>query len=281
MRINIVLSLVSFVVMSTISHAQTLRGTVIDAASKEPLPYATVVVLGKNRGGITEANGTFNIQTNGVAANDSVKFSYLGYRSQVHLLGTTHTTEPFVVALKPIDNELPETKIIEKAKTEVVGDKAASHSFTGWGDYKSSRGRARGLLISPTECNSKTKNFVFRINENTWDSVRFRLLMLSPDIENGERKSLLRENIFFNVSKTKNKWITVNLSQYNIILCDKFILGVEWVDAWGQPNPSGSYLLTISLSGKENLNFTRGPGQENGNFEKSKTTPAMYLEVFK
>jgi len=277
---NFILPAIIFTLITSISHAQSLKGTVVDATTKQPLPYATVIILGTKTGGITEANGSFNIQLQGVTGNDTVKFSYLGYQTQSLLLTKVNSSEPLSVMLKPINYNLPETKITEKAKTVIVGERDVSQRFTGWGDIKSSRGRARGVLISPEDCNVRVKRFAIRINENSWDSVKFRLLMLSPELQNGERKSLLHENIFFTVAKTKNKWVTVDLSQYNIVLCDKFILATEWVDAWGQPNPITSYLLTITLAGNETQRYSKEAWQENGEFIKAKA-PAMYLEVFK
>ena len=56
----------------------TIKGTVRDA-SNEPLPGATVTVLGTTKGTVTDLNGQYTIV---VAENATLVFSYLGYSAQ-------------------------------------------------------------------------------------------------------------------------------------------------------------------------------------------------------
>lgn len=56
----------------------TIKGTVTDATGN-PLPGATVTVLGTTRGTVTDLNGQYSIV---VAENSTLVFSYLGYTSQ-------------------------------------------------------------------------------------------------------------------------------------------------------------------------------------------------------
>jgi hypothetical protein len=65
------------------SRAQKMtrvRGTVIDAGTKEPLPFVNIVFVGKNIGTTTDYNGKYSIET--LWASDSLQASFLGYNSQ-------------------------------------------------------------------------------------------------------------------------------------------------------------------------------------------------------
>ncbi len=57
-----------------------VRGTVIDAKTKEPLPFVNIIFVGKNIGTITDYNGKYNIETQW--ASNQIEASLLGYKKQ-------------------------------------------------------------------------------------------------------------------------------------------------------------------------------------------------------
>lgn len=58
--------------------AQTIRGTVTDAASGQPIPFATVLIKENGTGGITDDNGRFEIKKVPVGRY-TIESSYIGY----------------------------------------------------------------------------------------------------------------------------------------------------------------------------------------------------------
>ncbi|MBK9330236.1 MAG: carboxypeptidase-like regulatory domain-containing protein [Sphingobacteriales bacterium] len=69
-----------FLIVSCYAFGQfELRGIVIDAKSKEPMPYVNYSV-GSSMGGTTDDSGRFSFMVN--AKTDSVIFSYLGYKNE-------------------------------------------------------------------------------------------------------------------------------------------------------------------------------------------------------
>ena len=58
-----------------------VRGVVIDANTKEPLPFVTIGFVGKNIGTITDYDGSYSIETQW--ASDKIQASYLGYSNIV------------------------------------------------------------------------------------------------------------------------------------------------------------------------------------------------------
>jgi hypothetical protein len=57
----------------------TLRGSVLDQGTKEPLPHAAVAVLGKPLGTVANAAGEFELHLPRTMAGDSVRVSMIGY----------------------------------------------------------------------------------------------------------------------------------------------------------------------------------------------------------
>lgn len=61
----------------TESLDKTITGTVVDAATNEPLPFVTVKVKGTTLGMVTDADGRFNLSI--PDNSDVLVFSFVGY----------------------------------------------------------------------------------------------------------------------------------------------------------------------------------------------------------
>lgn len=64
----------------SMAHAQSIIGVVIDADSKQPITYATVVIEGSTLGGITDNDGVFKISSLEVGRYD-LEASCVGYKT--------------------------------------------------------------------------------------------------------------------------------------------------------------------------------------------------------
>ncbi len=79
--INVVVLIFFFNAKPVAAQKMTkVRGTVIDAKTKEPLPFVNIIFVGKNIGTITDYNGKYSIETQW--ASNKLKASFIGYKSQ-------------------------------------------------------------------------------------------------------------------------------------------------------------------------------------------------------
>ncbi|GEM_PF-3783903 len=76
------LILVLFCVNATAQNTTTIKGTVIDSTTFNPLPGATVI-LNNTKGAITDVNGTFTLTIQTIRGNATLAISYLGYNAKV------------------------------------------------------------------------------------------------------------------------------------------------------------------------------------------------------
>lgn len=81
------------------------EGRVVDAQTKEPIPFANVVVRGSGQGAVTDAEGRFRIQYNQPTGWFDV--SFLGYQSKAYRFDAT-TSRFLFIALEPASEELDE-----------------------------------------------------------------------------------------------------------------------------------------------------------------------------
>jgi len=86
--------------------AQSLEGTVVDNASKQPLPGVNVVIQGAATGTQTDFDGKFKISK--INKGDKVVFSYLGYKNSVI---TFNSQTNLVVSLEEESNQLQEVVV--------------------------------------------------------------------------------------------------------------------------------------------------------------------------
>ncbi|MCU0376961.1 MAG: carboxypeptidase-like regulatory domain-containing protein [Bacteroidales bacterium] len=56
-----------------------ITGRITDAATSEPLPYATIGISHRGRGTVTNNNGDFILKISGECLNDTLSVSYVGY----------------------------------------------------------------------------------------------------------------------------------------------------------------------------------------------------------
>lgn len=61
-------------------------GTIVDAKSREPIPYATVIALQTNKGCVSDESGNFILPVTDTSGN--IQISYLGYKSIVKPLNS-------------------------------------------------------------------------------------------------------------------------------------------------------------------------------------------------
>jgi len=84
MKQFLVFSIVSFFISFTINAQKTqMRGKVMDAQTKEMLPYASISIFSQLLGTNTNENGEFLLSVPNNLLNDSVRISYVGYYSVV------------------------------------------------------------------------------------------------------------------------------------------------------------------------------------------------------
>ncbi|SFW13606.1 carboxypeptidase-like regulatory domain-containing protein [Chitinophaga sancti] len=262
--------------------AQMLKGTMYDAQTGEVIPYASAGVKNRSRGGIADRNGEYTIKLSGLAPTDSLVFSHIGYATLIFRVSDIDTAGRLDVKLVPRATSLSEVTVSVQREMLMLGSDKASSRYTGWGDYSSSRGRTRGLQLTPDKLPFKAVTFACRMKEMTFDSVKMRLNILGKVKGEPHLQQILQQNIYFNIYKDA-KWVTVDLTPYKIVLTDTVVLAVEWVDAWMPAKTAGgnSCQLTIALGKDMGYFYERNTPNERPVLRQSMELPVMYLKGYK
>lgn len=75
----LIITLISLLTPGLSADNLTIYGTVIDASTDEPVPFATVLLLGSDRGELTDESGRFSITT--ALPFDSIRSGAMGYET--------------------------------------------------------------------------------------------------------------------------------------------------------------------------------------------------------
>jgi hypothetical protein len=107
------------------SNAQIeLKGVVIDAKTKEPLPYVNYIIS-STTGGMTDDSGRFEITAS--AKTDSVIFTYLGYKDEV--LKKRFFKKDSIVVRMQLENFMLEEFTVKAPKGKLPKDTVAIRIF--------------------------------------------------------------------------------------------------------------------------------------------------------
>lgn len=114
-------SVLFFVLLAFLASAQTktVKGFIYEEETGEPLPGATVSVVGSTKGALTGLDGSFEMS--GVKSTDQLKFEFFGKAPQTLPVGEMSN---FIVKLKNVANELDEVTVVafgKQKKESVIG----------------------------------------------------------------------------------------------------------------------------------------------------------------
>jgi len=217
----------ALILFCCLAHAQTVKGWVKDAKTGEALPYVNIGVINRAIGTVSNDAGNYSITLNG-NESDSLRFSMIGYKPQAYVIKELATRQGNLnISLVPDIKQLSEVKVTNrKWKTGVLGNTTKSQSTSaGFTDNK--LGHEIGIIIKTKRSPTWLKHFNASIVKSDLDSVKMRLNVYS--VKDGmPDNNLLHDNIFVTVKKGQEA-IDVDLSQYNIMVEDKFFIGLEWI----------------------------------------------------
>lgn len=111
------LSLLLF--LSTNLFAQSdnfLIGKIIDSVTKEPLPFATIVLKKNSLGVFSNADGSFKISNNPNFQSDSLIITFIGYKRTAIAVKSMEENSVRKIYLKPSPIQLAEIEIVARHK---------------------------------------------------------------------------------------------------------------------------------------------------------------------
>jgi len=213
--------------------AQSIRveGFVLDAKTKEPIPYVNLSFLNTLKGTSTDETGHFFIDVPEVLLEKDVHISSLGYEEKV--LKGKILAEAQNIYMEEDSFELDEVVLSETWGDSAVLNPISSYSLTS-GFSSSSTPWVLGLYFPNIGARQKVieKVIVFFQQQSgaLKSESKFRLRVYNVDPDTGAPgEDLLRENVILN-TKEEDTHVNVDLSEYKIVVPREGVyIGLEWL----------------------------------------------------
>ncbi|CAG2531988.1 TonB-dependent Receptor Plug Domain [Maribacter dokdonensis] len=237
------------------------KGTVVDADTKETLPFVNIGIVNKGVGTVSNFDGKFYLEINKAdfSNTDVLQFSSVGYKTiQLKISEVNFNNLLFQkVVMKPQAMQLHEAivsaKYLKGKKDDVVGFSYPSKNKFGYWKGDGSLGAELVTRISVDKKKHFLKDFHFYLNENYSDSVLVRINVYKGGTIYPEDK-LLKKNVTKMIGKSPGM-VTVDLKPYNLIVDEDFSIGLELLKVYGKRvglvlaadyRPSTSYRRYVS-----------------------------------
>jgi len=235
-----------FVLLASYLYAQTIRGRVVDSLNI-PIQYTSIGIQGQNIGTVSDENGYFSLALPPLQEDSKIIISNIQYKPK------EYTLKDFVrlintkkqIVLEENKRFLDEVVVTpQQLKKAVLGNKVTSSRIEA-GFKNNELGSEVGVKIKIKNKPTYIDSFNFSITSCEYDSLFFRFNIY--DIKNGiPNKNLLSENIYFSTEKKKGK-ITVDLTEYDIVVDQDIIITIEYIKELGK----GGLNFSAGLLGKK------------------------------
>ncbi len=231
-----------------------MKGKVIDAVTKQPIPYATISVKGESLGTLSIDDGSFllDVPSKLDLGDKFITVSSLGYQLLTIKLKDLQKSNP-VIYLNPVSKELKVVKVKPtQFKTKVYG-RTGNSTFMTTTMFTQSQlvddnlGKEQAAVIN-IDNDVYLRNFNMYVVFNRFKTVKFRLNIYS--IKNGQPDSLLNNSdVVFDVPQ-KRGWVQVDLTPYNIYLQGyrKVAVSIQWLKSIKEDSTSRAFSVSATLS---------------------------------
>ncbi len=215
---------------------KTLKGTILNSTTKEPIQFANIGLRKSNVGTISNQDGSFSLYVPTKFLSDTLLVSTVGYANKIIPLRYLFEKDNTVIFL----NE----KIVALSPVIVSSKKEKPNIFElGNADFKGGvlqtdtlySGRSVSLLIENTESNIKNgitlpafiEKAKLRIFRNNLTSFKYRIRLNEVDKLTGQPgEDLLNKSIVMQ-SSMKNGWLEFDLSDLNLEIDRPFFITFE------------------------------------------------------
>ena len=222
----------ALLLFSTPSWAQESRitGRVVDAKTKDPIPFASIGLREEQTGALTNEYGFFQLATPVKAIDDSVIVMALGFKRTALFVKRGSSLEDLIIEMPKQVIELANVQVeASKVKALTLGCRSNS---PGAGMIQGVPGQQYALLLKNEK--SKKLGYIrsvsFYIGENGFPREPFRVRLYKADGNyNAPNTDLLTENVVVS-APAGGQWYTVDLTSYNVIAPEEgFFVAMEWI----------------------------------------------------
>ena len=217
--------------LAVLNAQYILQGQVVDALTKDPLPFVNIGVLKKELGTVSNEDGFFFLEVPDVYATETLRLSMIGFDTrdfQVAELETILLSNNTLVLAE--QTTFLEEVVLTAEKnwdTRISGNSSTSKLLiTGF--TSNQLGNEIALFVKVKKTPAYIDGIQFSVVENIYPEVSFRVNVYSSTYRFPD-ENILKENIFVTLKQSEGL-ISVDLKEYDILVEDDVFISLEWID---------------------------------------------------
>ena len=232
-QLKIYVALLFFVGIAAFSQTAVIDGVLKSKANNQPIAYANIGVMGKNLGTVTDMNGKFSLLMDQNFDDSDIRISSIGYLSKTVkvLVFRKMLSESETIYLEKAVSELKEIIIKnKKLETAILGNTLGKKTVSA-GFVNNVLGNEIGIKIKINKKPTFIEAFQAMVDYNKFETLKFRVNIY--DLKKGmPDQHILTENIIV-TSQVKKGLMTIDLSEYNIMVTEDFFVSIELIEQLG------------------------------------------------
>lgn len=253
-----------------------VKGRIIDAETKQAIPYVNIGVFQKNIGTVSDENGKFELKFSGNSiATDSIVFSHLGY--QILKFAPSQLANSLGdIPLYPASTLLQEVSIKpKKTVKKFLGRNGKGLGLMHYNFYTfyekevdDRLGKEAGVLL-PVKKDCFLNELQMHISSNEFSSLKFRLNLYQV-VDGVPTELIMPKEVIFEIKEGYVGLFKLDLRAYNLYLTQDMGLvaaTIQWVESKKAKPTSKYFSLYASLSANSSFVYR---AKSMANWESSK-----------
>jgi hypothetical protein len=247
-----------------------MSGLLIDSETNNPVEFANIGVIDKNKGTVSDPDGKFRIKFPQGFAGDSLTISHVIYKT---VKIPIKNSKNLVITLQPNENQLSEVVVTnKKKKNRKIGVK--SYNPLLWVSTVSDEMdiiESSKQINIPNNKTVRVKDVNFYLRQGFETDSAFVRINFYKDLDGSPGEKIVFGNIIQR-KQVEQGWVNINLEKHSVYLDEDFFVGVEIIPDF--KNPGEIYMGAILTKGK---GFMRTSSL--GKWEKVNGAQAINVEV--
>ncbi|NDV59413.1 hypothetical protein D0T85_15030 [Bacteroides sp. 519] len=224
--------LILFPKRTVVIKNHTIRGTICDEETEEPISYATLQVKGKSKGVVADHKGFFEFTITEMELSDSLTASCMGYERRTFIARSLINEPEVMIVLKEKSVGITAVTVEAaklKKKKKTLGNR---HWFTAGSIYLDTHSQQIALYVdNKKNVNGYIQKVSYYLSDKGNVEAPFRVRVFGVDtLKRSPGEDLLPEILVAQPPEDTNGWFDVDLSEYRIpIPHDGFFVAMQGV----------------------------------------------------
>ena len=205
---------------------QCQKGRILSSETRSGIGFASVGIVGKNVGTVSDGEGNFTLDIDEIYDDDSLRFSMIGYYPKSVKVSQYRQNPQKDIFLIPLSYVLKEVEVVYNKPVKKRLGNPVTDDFVRSGFGSNDLGSELGIVVYAKR-KVRLKDINLNVSKCTYDSVTYRVNIYKVSLDTCY-ENILTKPIYISFTKEDiNKPLSFDLSRYSIIVKGNIMVALE------------------------------------------------------